>query len=161
MDAEAQLEGMISRFAPEIAALFRRALDRVKALVPGAVMLVYDNYGALGVGFATQEKASAVAVSVVAYPRWVTLFFLKGAGLPDPGGLLQGTGSTVRSIRLDSDLSQLADPDVLALIDETLARWEPPFDPAAEQRLVIRSVAARQRPRRVAAGRNRHRPPAV
>lgn len=148
MDAEARLEGMIDKFDPAVAAQFRRALARVKPLVPGAVLLVYDNFNALGVGFATSEKASAVAISVVAYPRWVTLFFLRGAGLPDPAGLLQGSGSTVRSIRLDAELSQLDDPRVHALIDQALDRSEPPFDPAAEQRLVIRSVSAKQRPRR-------------
>lgn len=149
MDAEARLEGMIDKFDPVVAARFRSTLARVKPLVPGAVLLVYDNYNALGVGFATSEKATAVAISVVAYPRWVTLFFMRGASLPDPDRLLEGTGSTVRSIRLDDDLSQLDDPRVHALITEALDRSEPPFDPSAEQRLVIRSVSAKQRPRRV------------
>ena len=33
-------------------------------------------------------------------PRWVTLCFLQGAGLPDPDGLLRGGGSRVRHVRL-------------------------------------------------------------
>lgn len=148
MDAEAQLEGFIDKYDPQIAALFRRAVTRVKPLMPGAILLVYDNYNAMGIGFASREKSSAVAISVVAYPRWVTLFFMKGASLPDPGGLLKGSGSTVRSIRLDDELSQLDDPRVHTLIEHALARSEPPFDPEAEQRLVIRSITARQAPRR-------------
>jgi hypothetical protein len=150
MDAEAQLDGFIDKYEPHVAAMFRGALTRLKLLVPGAVLLAYDNYNALAVGFAPREKASAAVLSVAAYPRWVTLFFLKGAGLADPDGLLEGAGSTVRSIRLDDELSQLDDPRVLALIAETLERCEPPFDPQAGQQLVIRSISDTQRPRRPA-----------
>jgi hypothetical protein len=77
----------------------------------------------------------------------VTLCFLFGAGLPDPHGLLKGEGSQVRHIRL-ADPALLDDPRVQALIDEAVARSEPPFDPAAEQALVIKSISAKQRPRR-------------
>ena len=35
-----------------------------------------------------------------------------------------------------------------ALIAEALARAEPPLDPSAQQRLIIKSALAKQRPRR-------------
>src|ERR1039458_9537409 len=66
------------------------------ARLPGAVQLVYDNYNALVIGFGPSERASEASFSIVLYPRWVTLFFLQGAGLPDPRRLLKGSGKVVR-----------------------------------------------------------------
>ena len=47
-------------------------------------MLVYDNYNALAIGFGPSEKTSKIVFSLALYPRWVSLFFAKGKGLPDP-----------------------------------------------------------------------------
>jgi hypothetical protein len=49
---------------------------------------VYRNYNALVVGFCVGDRASSGLFSIAVYPRYVTLFFLKGAALPDPNGLL-------------------------------------------------------------------------
>jgi hypothetical protein len=112
--------------------------------------MVYDNYNALAIGFGASGRVSKAVLSLAVFPRWVTLCFLFGADLPDPDNLLAGKGSRVRHIRLaDPDL--LDDPRVQALIDEAAARSEPPFDPAAEQQLLIKSVSAKQRPRRPSA----------
>jgi hypothetical protein len=119
-------------------------------LFPKGYELVYDNYNALGFGYSPNLRASGVVVSVVAYPRWVTLFFLKGARLSDPNGLLQGRGSTVRSVRLTSpDL--LASKPVASLIKEALRPCAAEFAKAPRLSTVIKSVSAKQRPRRPAA----------
>jgi hypothetical protein len=67
--------------------------------------------------------------------------------LPDPIGLLKGTGTTVRHIVV-KDLALLDSAGVQALISEGLARAMPPINPAQPARLIIKSVAAKQRPRR-------------
>lgn len=145
MDTEAQLDEMIDRFTPEIAALIRALLERMKARIPGATIGVYDNYSALGIGFGRSDKASAAVLSIVAYPRWVRLFFLKGADLPDPDGILEGKGSTVRSIICPS-AEILDDPRFAALVAEALTRSG--IDPDQPQRLLIKSIVAKQLPRR-------------
>lgn len=146
-DAQSRLDTFLAKFTPEVDALARDLIARMRARLPGAVIIVYDNYNALAIGFGPTEKASHAVLSLAVFPRWVTLCFLQGAGLPDPGGLLRGAGSRVRHIRLH-DPAALTDPDIEALIGEAVARSEPPFDSAAEQRLVIKSVSAKQRPRR-------------
>ena len=55
---EVQLATFIERYTPEIGALARAVLARMRALVPGAVELVYDNYNALVIGFGPTERAS-------------------------------------------------------------------------------------------------------
>ena len=79
-----QLEGLIDKYTPEIAAMTRACLAKMCRRLPGAMVLIYDNYNSLAVGFAPSEKPSEAIFSIVPYPRWVTLFFLQGAGLPDP-----------------------------------------------------------------------------
>lgn len=145
MDAEATLDAMIDRFRPEIAALTRALLARLKDRIPGATIGVYDNYSGLGIGFGRGEKASGAVISIVAYPGRVRLFFLKGAGLPDPAWILEGEGSTVRSL-VCPDPDILDDPRVEALIAEALAHSG--IDPDEPQRLLIKSVAKRQIARR-------------
>jgi len=145
--AQAQLDGFIDKFDPQVAALARALLARMRSRLPGATILVYDNYNALAIGFAPTDRASQAMLSLAVYPRWVNLFFLQGAGLPDPHGLLKGSGSRVRHVRC-LDEAVLDDPRIEALIAEALARSEPPLDPSARQRLIIKSALAKQRPRR-------------
>jgi len=115
--------------------------------LPNAFVLVYDNYNALAVGFSPSEKSSQGIFSIALYPRWVSLFFLQGAVLADPDGLLKGSGSMVRHIVLDG----IADFDrspIRALIDRAIASAKWPFDPDVEGRLIIKAISAKQRPRR-------------
>jgi hypothetical protein len=146
-DAQAQLDGFLDKYTPEVAALARSLLARMKARLPGAQILVYDNYNALAIGFGPTEKAGQAILSLAVMPRWVTLCFLWGVGLPDPHGLLKGEGSRVRHVRLHS-AQALDEPAVEALIAAALERADRPIDPAESQRLLIKSVSAKQRPRR-------------
>jgi hypothetical protein len=144
---EDELESFIIRYTPDVAACARSVLARMTALYPQAFRLVYDNYNALAVGFSPGEKTSNGIFSIAVYPRWVSLFFLQGAGLADPDGLLKGQGSTVRHIVL-AGADDLDRPDIRAMMDRAVASAKVPFPDAGEGRLIIKSVSARQRPRR-------------
>ena len=147
MSPEAQLDECLARFSPAVEAQARAAVGRLRARVPGAVQLVYDNYNALAIAFGANEKLSGVVFSIAVYPRWVSLFFARGPGLPDPLRLLQGSGTTVRHIVL-TGIELFDAPGVEALIAEGLARATPPIDPTRPGRLIIKSISAKQRPRR-------------
>jgi hypothetical protein len=144
-----QLNACLDRYTDEVAAAMRKALRHLRQRVPGATELVYDNYNALAVGFGPGDRASEVVLSLAAYPRWVTLFFLQGAGLPDPRKLLKGSGTRVRHIVLTGS-AVLASADVDALIGAALRSAKVAIDPARKPALIIKSISARQRPRRPA-----------
>ncbi len=146
-DAQRQLDGFIDKFTPAVAALTRALLAKTKARLPGAQILVYDNYNALAIGFGRSEKAGEAILSLAVMPRWVTLCFLWGKTLPDPHGLLRGEGSRVRHHRLHAP-EEFDDPHIQALIAAALDQTTWPIDPGAEQRLIIKSISAKQRPRR-------------
>lgn len=147
MDAATELDTFIDKFTPEVAALTRALLAKTKARVPGATIMVYDNYNALAIGFGPSDKAGQAVLSLAVMPKWVTLCFLWGAGLPDPHGLLNGSGNRVRHVRLHTS-EAFDDPRIQALIEAALERCEPPIDPAGKHRLIIKSISAKQRPRR-------------
>jgi hypothetical protein len=119
---EAQLDTFIDEYTPEIAALARACLSKMRARLPGATQLVYDNYNFLAIGFGPSEKTSHAIFSIALAPRWVDLFFLQEAGkLPDPQKLLQGSGRMARHIVIQS-APELDQPAVQALIAEALKR---------------------------------------
>ncbi len=149
LSAEAQLAGMMAEFLPAVAALAAQARRILQARLPGSLELVYDNYNALAIGFAPSLRASEVILSLALYPRWVSLFFMQGAGLEDPEGRLRGTGSTVRHVVLDT-LETLHDPAIQSLIERALVSAKVPLNPATPHQLVIKSISAKQRPRRPA-----------
>jgi hypothetical protein len=147
MTAEAELNGFIDRYSPEVARDGRRALAFLTGRLPTAIRLVYDNYNALVIGFGATTKVSDICLSIAFYPRYVTLFFLKGVELPDPSGLLEGKGSSVRGIKL-RPISKIQSAEVGALIEAALAKLSTPLPSTGEGPLIIKSISARQRPRR-------------
>jgi hypothetical protein len=113
----------------------------MRSLLPTALELVYDNYNALVIGYAPTERASDAVMSLAMMPRWVSLCFLQGGpSLPDPEGVLEGSGSVARHVKLRRGAGQLDEP--------ALVRARVPFDPNAAPRLIIKSISAKQRPRR-------------
>jgi hypothetical protein len=151
---EKQLAGFMAKYGPEVVRVARSARRKLRSLLPGAHELVYDNYNALAIGFGPTERASDAILSIALYPRWVSLFFLRGVGLPDPAGLLRGSGNRVRSIKLDH-ASLLDSAAVRKLIKVAVAKHPVAIDPRQRRRLIIKSISAVQRPRqaREAAGR--------
>jgi hypothetical protein len=147
--AESQLEAFLGRYLPGVAAIGRGAVRHLHARLPGCDALVYDNYQALAVGFSPDGRTGSAMLSIALYPRWVSLFFLQAPGLPDPQNLLQGSGSTVRHIRLGS-IDDLDLPPVRALIEAAVAAAKVPYDPARTGQVLIKSVSAKQKPRRPA-----------
>jgi hypothetical protein len=72
-DAQAQLESFLAKYDPDVAAFARRALTKMRKLVPGAIEMVYDNYNWLVIGFGPTERPSEAIFSLVLPPGRVTL----------------------------------------------------------------------------------------
>lgn len=148
-DSEIQLASFIDKYNPEVGRLARSICARMRALYPTALELVYDNYNALAIGYSPSEKTSEAIFSIALYPRWVSVFFLQASGQPDPGKLLKGTGSVCKHVVLSS-AEMLDDPALQTLMKEAVARAKVTFPRNGEHRLIVKSVSAKQRPRRPA-----------
>jgi hypothetical protein len=147
LSAESELRSFIAKFSTEHQALIRATRRWLRKRLPTAHELVYDNYNFFVIGYSPSVRPSEAVLTIAASANGVGLCFMRGKGLPDPGRLLKGAGNQTRSIHLDG-VSTLADPGVVQLIDEAVTRSRTPFAPNGKGRLTIRSISAKQRPRR-------------
>ena len=146
-----QISALTSKYSSSIARQIRSARSHVRKYFPQGYELVFENANALGFGYSFSDRGSGVLVSIVAYPRWLTLFFFEGTELPDPVRLLEGSGARIRSVRLDP-FALLQSSEVAALLDEATRRHRDDFAGTPPLATVLKSVAKTRRPRRPAAG---------
>ncbi len=144
---EAKLTSFIEKFEPRLAALIGDCRAEVRQLLPTATELVYDNYNFFVIGYASSERASDCIVSIAAAANGVGLSFYHGASLTDPDKLLQGSGKQNRFIRLP-DAQALRRPEIIHLVQSAARLGRTPLPSGLAGSTVIKSVSAKQRPRR-------------
>ncbi len=149
-----QLSGFIARYEPAVAKLARAARVALRSRFPTARELVYDNYQFLAIGYASTERASDCLVSLAVSPKGVALSFYYGASLPDPAGILLGSGNQNRFVRLQG-AATLRSPAVEALLRAAVAQAKTPLPTTGRGTLTIKSVSATQRPRHPAGKQSR------
>jgi hypothetical protein len=148
LSPEKQIEGFIAKFDPPVAKLIRSARSTLRKQFPTAIEQVYDNYNFLAIGFCTTERTSDCLVSLAANAKGVSLSFYYGASLPDPQGILEGSGNQNRFIRLES-AETLTRSDVQSLLAAAVANAKTPLPSTGTGYSMVKSVSAKQRPRRV------------
>ena len=77
----ARLNAMIGRFDPAIQKVVRAARTKLRKRLPTAVELVYDNYNALAIAFASSERRGDWILSLAVYAKGVNLYFIYGIAL--------------------------------------------------------------------------------
>jgi hypothetical protein len=147
-NSETELAGFIDKFSPEIARFIRSVRAGLRKRAPAANELVYDNYNFFVIGYSSSLRPSDSFVSLVADAHGVRLAFYYGSSLPDPAGILQGGGNQNRFIRLES-ARDLTKPAIEAVIRAAIDHGKVPLPASGRGKLVIRSISAKQRPRRV------------
>lgn len=143
-----QIAGFIAKFDPKVARHIRASRMAMRRQFPTANELVYDNYNFFVIGYSTTQRTSDCLFSLAADGHGVGLHFYWGAKLPDPGKILQGSGSQNRFLRLES-ASILAKPEVQALLHAAVAYAKSPLPKTGRGATLIKSISAKQRPRRL------------
>jgi hypothetical protein len=146
-NAEKQLKSFIAKFEPKHQTLIRAVRKALRERFPTAFELAYDNYNFFVIGYSPTERASDAIVSIAAGSNGVGFCFIHGAHLPDPKKILLGSGSQTRFIRLDS-VDVLGRSEVKTLISAAIAHAKTPLGTTGRGKLIIKSVSAKQRPRR-------------
>jgi hypothetical protein len=148
-DAEARLDEFIARFAPVQQRLIGDVRAALRRRFPAAHELVYDNYNFFVIGYSATLRPSDAALSIATSAKGVSVCLTHGAALADPAGLLRGAGRQTRFLRVAS-VDDVDRPDVAALLATAAASAPVPLRGGPPGTLVIRSVSAKQRPRRAA-----------
>ena len=141
-----QLRSFVEKFDPKHHSIIRTARKALHKRFPTTTELVYDNYNFFVIGFGPSERPSECFISIAAASNGVGLCFIHGATLPDPAGILSGSGKQTRSVRLPS-ADVLEHPDLQALLSVATEQARVPLPRRGRGVLIIRSVSAKQRPR--------------
>jgi len=147
--ASSQVASFIAKFDPANAKLIRACRSAMRRRLPTANELVYDNYNFLAIGYSASERTSDCIVSLAAGANGVSLSFYYGATLPDPDGILLGSGNQNRFVRLPT-AATLGEPATERLIRAALAQAKTPMPDSGRGRTIVKSISAKQRPRRAA-----------
>ena len=145
--AEKQLAGFIAKFDPENARFIREVRAALRKRLPAAIELVYDNYNFFVIGYSSTERVPDCILSLAADKNGVQLMFYYGATLPDPHGILRGTGVQNRSIRLES-ARDIAKPEIDALIGAAVEQGDVVLPESGVGYLIVKSISPKQRPRK-------------
>ena len=143
----AQIAGFIAKFDASTASLIRATRRELRKRLPTAVELVYDNYNFLVFGFCATDRASTALISIAAAANGVGLCFIHGASLPDPDGILIGSGKQTRFVRLPTTRT-IAEPAVEAMIRAAVVHSKTPLPTSGKGTTIVKSISAKQRPRR-------------
>jgi len=147
-DPDKQLATFIAKFDPPMVRLIGSVRAALRKRLPAANELVYDNYNFFVIGYGSTERASDCILSLAANAKGIVLSFYYGSTLPDPSGILQGSGSQNRFIRI-ARAEDLAKKENEALIAAAVLQAKTPLAAKGTGRLIIKSISAKQRPRRM------------
>lgn len=99
--ARAQL---LERHTDEVRAIFTEACEVVREVIPDATEQVDlpDGLVAFGFGRPGGIRMRNLAIAVQPHSAHVNVQFADGATLPDPTGIMEGTGTRIRHVKCHS-----------------------------------------------------------
>jgi hypothetical protein len=144
---EAELRFYIDRLDPKDQKLMRSVRAAVRKRFPTAHELAYDYSSHVVISYSPTDRAIDAIVAIAGRADGVRLYLMHGPQLPDPKGLLLGSGSQTRFVEVKT-ASQLVHPDVKALIAAAVDLSTVPLPSKGKGGVIIKSSAAKRRPRR-------------
>jgi hypothetical protein len=115
-----ELEDFLEDYKPEVRNLALQLRDLIYEVDADVIEQIDKPAHLLAYGYA--KTYTHLMCVIILYKDYVNLGFPRGIDLPDPEGLLEGTGKRARHVKI-TDLEQIEAPEVAALIqasaDET------------------------------------------
>jgi hypothetical protein len=112
-----EVERLLAKQQPPVTELARKLCGLIMALYPAAVVSVDGG----DIGFGRGTGYSGLVFAVTPHRRHVNLGIAQGVGLPDPAGLMQGTGKVHRHVKL-REIADVERPELRELMLASLAR---------------------------------------
>ena len=117
---EADVEKLLGEHSPELQAIERALRATIRREFPDAVEQV--DFGNKLIAFGRSIKMRGLLFAIIAHKTWVNLQLADGAELPDPDGVIEGTGKRIRHIKVRSVDAASSAPVVAAIRAELAAR---------------------------------------
>ena len=115
---EADVERLLAAHSAELQAIERALRVTIRSVFSDAVEQV--DFGNKLIAFGRSMRMRDLQFAIIAHQTWVNLQLADGAVLPDPDGLIEGTGKRIRHVKIRS-VEQASSGPVVALIEAQLA----------------------------------------
>ena len=109
---------LLTSYSPEIRNLALRLRALILDVIPNALEQVDPSDKIIGYGFG--RKYADLICAIAPFKTYVNLMFSKGTELPDPAGLLVGTGKRARHVKITT-ASDVDSPALRALLASAVA----------------------------------------
>jgi hypothetical protein len=113
-----ELDAFLAPYTPAVQDLARCARALVLAIFPDAIEQLDPAARLIGYGF--DRTYRGLVCGIVLQRSYINLMFARGAELPDPVGLLTGTGKRARHVKIQQP-GDLASPTLAALLETAVA----------------------------------------
>lgn len=117
-------EEVIGGFSEEIKNLTRQTRSLIHKILPEVVEVVWIKQKNIGFGTGLKKKTEHFCWLMPA-THHISLGFNYGTELPDPKGMLEGTGKLFRHVKIKSS-DDLSNPDLIELIKFSTTYRVPP-----------------------------------
>jgi hypothetical protein len=115
----ANIEQFLSPFSPEIRDLAWKLRGVILEVMPDAIE--QPDPPAKLIGYGLDRTYRGLICGITLHRAHANLMFARGVELPDPDGLLTGTGKRARHVRIQHP-SDIENPGVRALLEAALAK---------------------------------------
>ncbi len=117
-DLEADIDRLLAEHSPELQAMERALRSTILAEFPDAVQQV--DFANKLIAFGRSMKIRGLLFAIIAHQSHVNLQLADGAALPDPSGLIEGTGKRIRHVKIRS-VEAASSPVVVTIIRAQIA----------------------------------------
>jgi hypothetical protein len=97
---EADIDRLLREHSAELQAIERALRATIRAAFPDAIEQV--DFGNKLIAFGRSMKIRGLLFAIIAHKTHVNLQLADGANLPDPDGLIEGTGKRIRHVKIRS-----------------------------------------------------------
>jgi hypothetical protein len=117
---EADVDRLLAEHTAELQAVERALRATIRGEDPDLVEQV--DFGNKLIAFGRSMQMRGLLFAIIAHQTWVNLQLADGADLPDPDGVIEGTGKRIRHVKIRSVEAASSDPVVAAIRAQLAAR---------------------------------------
>ena len=113
------LEKFLTNYVPDVQTLALTARELILKIMPDTIELIDPSANLIAYGLDRGYKGLVCGITL--FQVHINIMLAQGASLPDPQGLLKGTGKLARHIKV-TKLTDLDDPGVRVLLQDAYQR---------------------------------------
>jgi len=116
-NTEKKFDEYLSPFDNKIALLTRQLRNFLREETKPAFEIVGDSHQSLNIGYGFTEKSWDCYCAIMVYSNHINISFPSGSSLADSDGILVGSRSKIRHIRIH-DADEIKEPKIMKLLSE-------------------------------------------